>query len=84
MIWMVRFWPSLLDVVQVVQPETLLHWHRAGFRICWRWKSRKRVGRPRIDQELRDLVQRVSRESLVWGASRIRGEPLMLGFEVAQ
>jgi len=84
MIWMVRFWPSLLDVVQVVQPETLLRWHQAGFRICWRWKSRKRVGRPMIERGLRDLVWRVSQESPLWGASRIHGEPLMLGFEVAQ
>jgi hypothetical protein len=57
MVWMVRLWPSLLDVVQVVQPETVLRWHRAGFRIYWRWKSRKRVGRPRIDRGLRDLIR---------------------------
>ncbi len=44
MVWMVRLWPSLLNVVRVVQPETVLRWHRAGFRIYWRWKSRKRVG----------------------------------------
>ena len=46
MVWMVRLWPSLLDVIQVVQPETVLRWHRVGFRVYWRWKSRKRVGRP--------------------------------------
>ncbi len=84
MVWMVRLWPSLLDVVRVVQPETVLRWHRARFRIYWRWKSRKRVGRPRIDRGLRDLIRRMSQENPLWGASRIHGELLMLGFEVAQ
>ena len=81
---MIRLWPSLIDTVQVVQPETVLRWHRAGFRAFWRWKSRKRAGRPKIDRELRDLIQRMSRENPLWGASRIHGELLMLGFEVAQ
>ena len=84
MVWMIRLWPSLLDAVQVVQPETVLRWQRAGFRAFWRWKSRKRVGRPRIDRGLRDLIRRMSRENPLWGASRIHGELLMLGFEVAQ
>ena len=84
MVWLVRLWPRLLDVVQVVQPETVLRWRRAGFRIYWRWKSRKRVGRPRIDRGLRDLIRRMSQENPLWGASRIHGELLMLGFEVAQ
>ena len=79
-----RLWPSLLDAVQVVQPETVLRWHRAGFRAFWRWKSRKRAGRPRIDRGLRDLIRRMSMENPLWGASRIHGELLMLGFEVAQ
>jgi transposase InsO family protein len=84
MVWMVRLWPSLLDVVRVVQPGTVLRWQRAGFRTYWRWKSRKRVGRPRIDRGLRDLIRRMSQENPLWGASRIHGELLMLGFEVAQ
>ena len=84
LVWMIRLWPSLIDTVQVVQPETVLRWHRAGFRAFWRWKSRKRAGRPKIDRELRDLIQRMSRENPLWGASRIHGELLMLGFEVAQ
>jgi transposase InsO family protein len=79
-----RLWPSLLDAVQVVQPETVLRWHRAGFRAFWRWKSRKRAGRPKIDRGLRDLIRRMSMENPLWGASRIHGELLMLGFEVAQ
>jgi len=85
LVLMTRLWPNLLDAVQVVQPETVLRWHRAGgFRALWRWKSRKRAGRPRIDRGLRDLIRRMSMENPLWGASRIHGELLMLGFEVAQ
>ena len=73
-----------LDAVQVVQPETILRLHRAGFRAFWRWKSRNKAGRPRIDRGLRDLIERMSSENPLWGASRIYGELLMLGFEVAQ
>jgi hypothetical protein len=81
---MTRIWPDLLGFAQVVQPETILRWHRTGFKAFWRWKSRKRAGRPTIDRGLRDLIQRMSKENPQWGASRIHGELLMLGFEVAQ
>jgi transposase InsO family protein len=84
LVWMTRLWPSLLSATQVVQPETILRWHRAGFKVFWRWKSRNRVGRPKIDRSLRDLIQRMSKENRLWGASLIHGELLMLGFEVAQ
>jgi hypothetical protein len=84
LVWMTWLWPSLLGVTQVVQPETILRWHRAGFRMFWRWKSRKRAGRPKIDRGLRELIRQMSRENPTWGASRIHGELLMLGFEVAQ
>jgi hypothetical protein len=84
MVWLVRLWPSLLGAAQVVKPETILRWHRAGLRTFWRWKSRRRAGRPRIDRGLRDLIQRMSQENPLWGASRIHGELLMLGFNVAQ
>jgi hypothetical protein len=50
LVWMTRLWPSLLGLVRVVEPATILRWHRAGFRSYWRWRSRKRVGRPRIDR----------------------------------
>ena len=73
-----------LGAAKVVQPETILRWHRAGWKAFWRWKSRKRAGRPKIDRGLRDLIQRMSKENQQWGASRIHGELLMLGFEVAQ
>src|SRR5438105_876921 len=84
LIWMTQLWPNLLGMVQVVQPETILRWHRAGFKIFWCWKSRNRAGRPKIDRGLRDLIQRMSRDNPLWDASRIHGELLMLGFEVAQ
>src|SRR5258707_200746 len=84
LVWMTRLWPSLLGAAQVVQPETILRWHRAGFEAFWRWKSRKRAGRPKIDRGLRDLIRRMSKENQQGGASRIHGELLMLGFEVAQ
>jgi transposase InsO family protein len=84
LICMTWLWPSLLGMAQVVQPETILRWHRAGFKTFWRWKSRNRAGRPKIDRGLRDLIQRMSKENPLWGGSRIHGELLMLGFEVAQ
>jgi transposase InsO family protein len=79
-----RWFPSILKALMIVRPETLLRWHRAGFRCYWRWKSRPQGGRPPIDTELRGLVRRMSVENPLWGAPRIHGEPLKLGFEVAQ
>ena len=72
LVWMIRLWPSLIDTVQLVQPETVLRWHRAGFRAFWRWKSRKRAGRPKIDRELRDLIERMSRENPLTVATRLK------------
>jgi transposase InsO family protein len=76
-----RWFPSILQVLTIVRPETLVHWHRAGFRCHWRWKSRSLGGRPQIDIELR---VRMSVENPLWGAPRIHGELLKLGFEIAQ
>jgi transposase InsO family protein len=84
MVWMTRLWPSLLALARVVQPATILRWHRAGFRTYWRWKSQGRRGRPTIEHELRDLIRRMSKENPLWGAPRIHGELLKLGFEVAE
>ena len=66
LIWMTRVWPNLRGMAQVVQPETILRWHRAGFKVFWRWKSRNGAGRPKIDRGLRDLIQRMSRENPLW------------------
>jgi transposase InsO family protein len=79
-----RWFPSILKVVTIVQPETLVRWHRAGFRRYWRWKSNSRGGRPRIEIELRALIRQMSTENQLWGAPRIHGELLKFGFSVAQ
>jgi hypothetical protein len=79
-----RWFPSVLQVITVIRPETLVRWHRAGFRHYWRWKSRCSGGRPQISTELRALIRRMSIENPLWGAPRIHGELLKLGFEVAQ
>jgi len=84
LIQLYRWFPSILDVVTIVQPETLVRWHRTGFRWYWRWKSRPRGGRPQIETDLRALIRRMSIENPLWGAPRIHGELLKLGFEVAQ
>jgi len=83
-IQMYRWFPSILEVLVIIRPETLVHWHRAGFRHYWRWKSRSPGGRPQIETDLRALIRRISVENPLWGAPRIHGELLKLGFEVAQ
>jgi transposase InsO family protein len=84
LVQMYRWFPSILEVIAMVQPETLVRWHRADFRYDWRWKSNSRGGRPPIEIELRALIRRMSTENLLWGAPRIHGELLKLGFSGAQ
>ncbi len=79
-----RWFPSVLKVITIIRPETLVRWHRAGFRRYWRWKSRSLGGRPKVAAELRALILWMSAENPLWGAPRIHGELLKLGFEVAQ
>jgi len=79
-----RWFPSILKVLTIIRPETLVRWHRAGFRSYWRWKSRSLGGRPRIEADLRALIRRMSIENPLWGAPRIHGELLKLGFKIAQ
>jgi len=79
-----RWFPSILTVLTIIRPETLVRWHRAGFRCYWRGKSRSLGGRPQIETDLRALIRRMSVENPLWGAPRIHGELLKLGFEVAQ
>src|SRR6266516_884833 len=79
-----RWFPAVLDAISIIRPETLVRWHRAGFRRYWRWKSRSLGGRPQIDADLRALIQRMSVDNPLWGAPRIHGELLKLGFKVAQ
>ena len=75
---------AILQVLTIIRPETFVRWHRAGFRCYWRWKSRARGGRPQIETDLRVLIRRMNVENPLWGAPRIHGELLKLGFEVAQ
>ena len=79
-----RWFPSVLKAITIIRPETVVRWHRAGFRRYWRWKSRSLGGRPQIDAELRALIRRMSADNPLWGAPRIHGELLKLGFVVAQ
>ena len=79
-----RWFPSVLKVITIMRPETIVRWHRAGFRRYWRWKSRSLGGRPQIEADLRALIRRMSIDNPLWGAPRIHGELLKLGFEVAQ
>jgi hypothetical protein len=83
-IQMYRWFPSILQVLTIIRPETRVRWHRAGFRYYWRWKSRSLGGRPQIETELRALIRQMSMKNRLWGAPRIHGELLKLGFEVAQ
>jgi hypothetical protein len=70
--------------VVIVKPETVVRWHRAGFRLYWRWRSRQRGDRPRINEEIRTLIRRLAAENADWGAPRIHGELLKLGFDVSE
>src|SRR5450755_993123 len=83
-VWLYRLFPSVLNAVTIIQPETIIRWHRTGFRLYWRWKSRSRCGRPRIPGEIRRLIREMSLANRLWGAPRIHGELLKLGIEVAQ
>src|SRR3954463_9006177 len=79
-----RWVPTIPHAITIIRPETLVRWHRAGFRRYWCWKSRSLGGRPKIATELRALIRRMSFANPLWGAPRIHGELLKLGFEVAQ
>jgi hypothetical protein len=79
-----RRYPRILDALSIVRPETVVRWHRKGFTGYWRWKSRSPGGRPRIAQEVRELIRRMSFENSLWGATKIHGELLKLGIAVAQ
>jgi transposase InsO family protein len=76
--------PSILDALKIVKPDTVIRWHRAGFRAYWRWKSRCRGGRPTTAAEIRRLIHEMSIANPLWGAPRIHGELLKLGIDVGQ
>jgi hypothetical protein len=79
-----RVTPSTLNVLTIVKPETVIRWHRAGFRAWWQWKSRPRDGRPQTPIEIRRLIRTVSLANPLWGAPRIHGELLKIGIDVGQ
>jgi hypothetical protein len=83
-VWLYRWFPSVLGAIAIVRPETIIRWHRAGFRAYWRWRSRNHVGRPKVSIALRTLIGEMNRANPLWGAPHIHGELLKLGFEVAQ
>ena len=83
-VWLYRWFPTTVGALTIVRPETIIRWHRVGFRTYWRWRSRNRVGRPKISAELRTLIRDMSRANPLWGSPRIHGELLKLGFDVAQ
>jgi hypothetical protein len=83
-VWLYRWFPPTVAALAIVRPETIIRWHRVGFRAYWRWRSCNRVGRPNVSLELRALIGEMSRENPLWGAPRIHGELLKLGFDVAQ
>lgn len=79
-----HFWSRWADVLVIVKPETVIGWHRAGFRLYWRWRSWPRGGRPKITEEIRVLIRRLAQENPDWGAPRIHGELQKLGFVVSE
>ncbi|MFK7991859.1 MAG: IS3 family transposase [Sandaracinaceae bacterium] len=79
-----RLWDRWTDSLVFVKPETVIRWHRKGFALFWTWKSRRRDGRPRVRREVIDLIRRMARENSTWGAPRIHGELMKLGFDVSE
>src|SRR5208337_1764399 len=79
-----RIAPNVLNALVIVEPETVIWWHRAGFRLFWRWKSRSRGGRPKVPLEIRQLIRATSLANPLWGAPRIHGELLKLGVDIGQ
>ncbi len=83
-VWLSRFWKGWRNALVIVQPDTVVGWHRRAWRLYWRWKSRVRTGRPQIAREIRDMIRRIATDNPLWGAPRIHAELLMLGFVVSE
>src|SRR5271155_68171 len=79
-----RLAPPVLNALAIVKPETVIKWHRAGFRSYWRWKSRRRGGRPTVPPQIRKLIREMSIANPLWGSPRIHGELLKLGIQIGQ
>jgi transposase InsO family protein len=83
-VWLYRLFPSVLNAMAIVQPDTIVRWHRTGFRLYWRWKSRFLGGRPKVSVEIQCLIREMSLANPLWGAPRIHSELLKLGIEAVQ
>ena len=84
-VWLSRIWRDWRSALAIVKPETVVAWHRAGFRLFWTWKVRRgQPGRPLISSEVRDLIRRMCRQNPGWGAPRIHGELLKLGIDIGE
>lgn len=82
--WLSQLWRGWSSALVIVKPETVIAWHRRGFRLYWSWKSRHPQGRPSVSKEVIDLIRKMSLANARWGAPRIHGELLKLGFELAE
>ena len=82
--WLSRLWTGWRSALLIVQPATVVRWHRQGFRLYWARKSRKKLGRPKVDRTIRDLIRRMCQENSTWGAPRIQSELALLGHDVAE
>jgi len=84
-IWLSKLWADWRSVLIIVQPATVVKWHRLGFRLYWTWKSRPRKpGRPKIDPEIRRTIRRMCRDNPLWGVPRVLSELELLGFDVSE
>ena len=84
-VWLSKVWSNWRSALLIVNPETVIAWHRKGFRLYWTWKSRSRSpGRPKVPQDVRDLIRKMSIANPIWGAPRIHGELLKLGIDVSE
>jgi hypothetical protein len=84
-VWLYRLWPACLQTLMIFKPDTLVRWHRKGFRLYWTWKSRRRQGgRPAIDPDVRELIRAMSRNNIGWGAPRIHAELQLLGVQLSE
>lgn len=83
-VWLSRVWREWRTAIVIVKPETVVAWHRRGFRLFWTWKSRGRSGRPSVHADIRALIRTMSGANPLWGAPRIHGELLKLGIDVSQ
>ena len=83
-VWLSRLWTGWRSLLVIVQPDTVVRWHRQGFRLYWRWKSRAKSGRPKVEVEIRKLICRMCRENQSWGAPRIHSELQLLGYDVSE